>query len=174
MKRLTNVMIPGLATVGVLLLAAGLPVLAAEDAALCELRLRGHSIVELALTERAKLSQFRFENPGETVRLPAGHYRVQHVELQDGYVMIPWHSRLEGWFEVSREGPNELIVGAPLYSTATGNRHGAFLRLDYDVVDGAGRSYLQQTSLVDVQPPPPRFEVFKDGEPIGSGSFEYG
>lgn len=171
MKCLTSVMILGLATVGVLLLAAGLPAQAVEDAALCELQLRGNSIIELTLTERAKLSQFRFENPGETVRLPAGHYRVQHVELQDGYVMIPW---FEEWFDVSREGPNELVVGAPLYSTATGNRYGAFLRLDYDVVDGAGRSYRQQSSLADVPPPPPRFEVFKDGEPIGSGSFEYG
>ncbi len=167
-------MIFSLTAGGVLLLAAGLHAEAAGDAALCELRIGGHSIVELTLTERAKLSQFRFENPGETVRLPAGHYRVQHVELQDGYVMIPWYSVFEEWFEISREGPNELVVGAPLYSTATGNRYGAFLRLDYDVVDGAGRSYRQQSSLVDVQPPPPRFEVFKGGEPIGSGSFEYG
>ena len=167
-------MIFSLTAGGVLLLAAGLHAEAAGDAALCELRIGGHSIVELTLTERAKLSQFRFENPGETVRLPAGHYRVQHVELQDGYVMIPWHSRLEGWFEVSREGPSELVVGAPLYPTATGKRYGAFLQLDFDIVDGAGRSYLQHSDELDSLSPPPRFEVFKDGEPIGSGSFEYG
>ncbi len=147
---------------------------AETDAARAELRIRGHSIERLTLLEQAGFSQMRFDSPGETIRLPAGRYRVEEVELQNGFSMLPWRGRPDAWFDVSPEGPNELVVGAPLYPTATGERHGSFLQLDYELVDGAGRSYFQQGDGSVVVPPPPQFEVFKDGEPIGSGSFEYG
>ncbi len=163
----------GRVVLGLLLSVPLSPAQARADAAPAELRIRGHSIVRLTLLEQAGFSQLRFENPGETIRLPAGRYRVEEVELQDGYSMLPWRSRSDAWFNVSPDGPNELIVGAPLYPTATGGRYGSFLQLDYDLVDGAGRSYFQQSDGA-IAAPPPRFEVFKDGKQIGSGSFEYG
>ncbi len=174
MNRSRSFQALGLGVTGAFLLAAGLSARAETGVALCELTIRGHSIVRLTLTERANLSQVRFENPGETVRLPAGHYRVERVDLRDGYSMLPRSGRPGDWFEVSREGPNELVVGAPLFPSASVRRYGAFLQLDYDTVDGAGRSYEQQRDPTDPLPPAPRFAVFKDGEQIGSGTFEYG
>lgn len=173
MKRTASVIILSIAA-GLLLYGAVSPAGAADDAGLAELRIRGHSIVRLTLLEQAGFSQLRFENPGETIRLPAGRYRVEEVELRDGYSMRPWGRPGDAWFDVSPEGPNELVVGAPLYPTATGGRYGSFLQLDYDLVDGAGRSYVQQGDGSTAVPPPPQFAVYQDGEQIGSGSFEYG
>ena len=142
MNRLANGIVPGLAA-GVVLLATARPAQAEHGAAVCELTIRGHSIVELTLVERGRLSQLRFENPGDSIRLSAGEYRVERVELQEKVSMVPSFPPPGPWFEVSAEGPNELAVGAPLYPTAFVRRYGAFLRLDYDLVDGAGRSYRQ-------------------------------
>ena len=145
----------------------------ADDAS-CELKIRGHSIVRLMLIEKTQTSGVQFDKPGESVRLPAGEYRLELVELEDGYTVYPGIGQRHDWFEVTPAGRNELVVGAPLYPTATATRHGGFVQLDYDLVDGAGRSY-QQTPRVGMEiPPPPTFTVYKGGEEIGSGSFEYG
>ena len=80
----------------------------------------------------------------------------------------------QDWFEVTPAGSNELVVGAPLYPTATASRHGGFVRLNYDTVDGVGRGYRKTVDRMAEMPPPPTFTVYKDGEEIGSGSFEYG
>ena len=50
-------------------------------------------------------------------------------------------------------------------------RVGRLLKLDYDLVDAAGRKYVQRGISGAV---PPKFTVYKDGQSIGSGSFEYG
>ena len=70
--------------------------------------------------------------------------------------------------------PNELVVGAPLYPTATARRHGGFVQLDYGTVDGAGRGYSKTSDDTAERPPPPTFTVSKNGKEISSGSFEYG
>lgn len=139
----------------------------------CELKLRGHSIVRLMLIEKSRMTGVQFETPGQSVPLPAGQYRVEQVDLEEGYSLTPRAARHE-WFDVTPEGPNELVVGAPLYPTASIARHGRFLQLDYDLVDDAGRSYQKSGDHSEGLPTPPRFSVFKDGLEIGSGSFEYG
>jgi hypothetical protein len=140
----------------------------------CELRIRGHSIVRLTLVEKTRHSGVRFDRPNETVQLPAGEYRVEQVELEEGYVLDSRPGQHKDWFEVTPAGPNELVLGAPLYPTATARRHGGFIQLEYDTVDGAGRSYSKTSDGTAERPPPPTFTVSKNGEKIGSGSFEYG
>ena len=148
--------------------------MAAADGADCELKIQGHSIVRLMLIDKTRHSGVQFDKPGESVQLPAGVYRVETVELEDGYSLSPQLGQRQDWFEVTPAGPNELVVGAPLYPTATVTRHGGFVKLDYDTVDAAGRSYRRTPSRTATEPPPPTFTVYKDGQEIGSGSFEYG
>ena len=158
----------------VLFLVVVAPAKADADGVACELAIHGHSIVRLTLVEKTGRSGAQFDKPGDSVQLPAGQYRVEQVELEDGYVMATRLGRRQDWFEVTPAGPNELVVGAPLYPTATATRHGGFVQLDYDTVDGAGRSYSKTLDRTFGRPPPPTFTVYKDGEEIGSGSFEYG
>jgi hypothetical protein len=141
----------------------------------CELKIQGHSIVQLTLVEKTRLSGVRFDKPGETVQLPAGEYRVEAVELEGGFSLLNEPGQRREWFQVTPEGPNELVIGAPLYPTATAVRHGGFLQLDFaGVVDSEGRSYIKTADRVRGMPPPPTFAVYKDEEEIGSGTFEYG
>ena len=71
------------------------------------------------------------------------------------------------------EGPNELVVGAPLYPSVTAKRQGEFIHMNYDTVDGAGRSYQWSRQHLS-RSSPPTFTVYSGDEVIGSGSFEYG
>ena len=158
----------------VVLLVVATPAKAGADGVACELKIRGHSIVRLMLVEKTRHSGVLFDKPGESVQLPSGEYRVEQVELEDGYALDSQPGQRQDWFEVTSAGPNELVVGAPLYPTATATRHGGFVQLDYDTVDAAGRSYRKTAGRTPGMPPPPTFTVYKDGDEIGSGSFEYG
>jgi hypothetical protein len=162
-----------LCAVLVVLVSVETQALAGADEASCELKIQGHSIVRLMLIEKTRTSGVQFDNPGESVQLPAGEYRVEVVELEEGYAIYPGVGRRHDWFKVTPAGPNELVVGAPLYPTATVTRYGGYLQLNYDTVDGAGRSYTK-TPDYGSETPPPTFTVYKDGHEIGSGSFEYG
>lgn len=170
MNYAVNARIAALGAALVLLLAASSSVLAGDEGT-CELKIRGHSIVRLMLIEKSHLAGVRFDRPGETVKLPAGVYRLEQVDLEENCSLRT--VQLE-WFNVSPDKPNELVVGAPLNPTVSVKRHGTFLQLDYDLVDGAGRSYRKTRDYSHGVPPPPRFTVSKDGRRIGSGSFEYG
>ncbi len=155
----------------VVLAAVGAPAQAADDAVPCELKIRGHSIVNLMLIEKTRSSGVQFDNPGESVQIRAGTYRIERAVLKDDYEWEFQPGQRQDWFEVTPSGPNELVVGAPLYPTVNATRHGGFVQLDYDTVDGAGRSYRKTGARSGT---PPTFTVYKDGEEIGSGSFEYG
>jgi len=148
---------------------------AADEGDSCELKIQGHSIVQLTLIDKARRAGIRLlDSPGKTVKLPAGEYRVEQVELEDGYVLNLTPGQRQDWFKVTPEGPNELVVGAPLYPTVTASRCGGFIQMDYDTVDGAGRSYRKNREIGEQRPPAPTFTVYRDGKEIGSGSFEYG
>jgi hypothetical protein len=157
-----------------LLVATAVPAMAGADEASCELKISGHSIVRLTLVEKTQQTGVRFDRPGDSIQLPAGEYRVEGVELEQDYVLASRPSQRRDWFEVTPAGPNELVVGAPLYPTASARRHGGFLQLDYSTVDGAGRSYSETSDGSTERPRPPMFAVYQNGAEIGSGSFEYG
>jgi len=146
---------------------------AGENRTLGELRIRGDSIVRLTLVGKQGTGM-TFESPGEMVKLRVGEYRVQHVELKDDYSLDFSEGRRQEWFEVTLEGPNELVVGGPLQPTVTARRHGGFIQMDYDTVDGEGRRYRWDPRTTGTMPPAPTFTIYKGEEKIGSGSFEYG
>jgi hypothetical protein len=147
---------------------------AAPEDATCQLKINGHSIRQLTLIERTGRAGVRLDHPGQTVQLSAGTYRVESVELEDGFTLQSMPGNRDNWFHVTPEGPNELVVGAPLYPTVTARRHGGFIQMDYATVDGAGRNYEKTRQAMTAMPPAPTFTVYQDGQQIGAGSFEYG
>ena len=146
---------------------------AGEDATLGEVILSGDSIVRLTLIKKGG-SGTSLERPGKTIKLLAGEYRVQDVELEGGYLLDTVEGRRQKWFRVTAEEPVELALGAPLYATVDACRHGGFIEMDYMIVDGAGRRYRRNPEQAQTQPPAPTFTVYDGDEKVGSGSFEYG
>ncbi len=140
----------------------------------CQLKIRGHSIKCFTLIGKNGGAGVRFDTPDETVHLAAGTYRVESVELTGNYTLVPSADDRKAWFEVTPKGPNELVVGAPLYATVSARRHGGFVEMDYDTVDGAGRSYRKSYDTYEDRPPEPTFTVSVDGQQIDLGKFEYG
>ncbi len=156
------------------LLAACVSAEAGSDVAPCQLTIKGHSIGQLTLVEKSTSRGYSFRTPGQTVPVPVGEYRVEQVELDGGYQLKQAENRRQGWFRVTREGPNQLVVGAPLYPTVTARRHGRFIQMDYATVDGAGRAYQKTRTASDRMPPEPTFIVYRDGHQVGAGKFQYG
>ena len=140
----------------------------------CQLTIKGHSIRQLTLISKATSAGVRLESPGQTVALPMGEYRVEQVELEDGFSLKPVPGQRSQWFQVTHEGPNELVVGGPLYPTVGARRHGGFIQMDYATVDGAGREYQRVANSPTGRAPAPTFTVYQGAKQIGAGSFEYG
>ncbi len=156
------------------LVAASSPAWAGTETAACQLTIRGHSIRQLTLVGKAASAAVRFQNPGGTVTLPPGEYRVAQVELEEGFSLVPLQGNWQGWFQVTAQGPNELVVGAPLYPTVTARRHGGVIQMDYATVDGAGRVYQKAGISRTDRKTPPKFKIYQGGKEIGAGSFKYG
>ena len=64
-----------------------------------------------------------------------------------------------------------LLAGGPLTNTARLSAIGNTLRLDYELRGAGGAQYA--LAQIDYEHPP-RFAVYRDGEKIGSGDFEFG
>ncbi len=73
------------------------------------------------------------------------------------------------WFTLSPGKPYHLRAGVPLTSHVEVTREGRLLKLDYRLVDVAGRQYRDANRTS-----PPRFAIYQNGREIASGSFEYG
>lgn len=69
---------------------------------------------------------------------------------------------------VSR-GTDNHLVRDPRTPSVKVSRQGRFLKLDYELLDHDG-----QKCAINPTNDPPQFVVFKNGQQIGSGSFEYG
>jgi hypothetical protein len=83
-----------------------------------------------------------------------------------------------GWTDSAAEGSGSLQTVAaeepqtvPLSPQVRVQRAGRLLTLDFDLLDAQGQRH---NPGQDRQRHPPTFTVFKDGQPIDSGSFEYG
>ncbi|MBN1588282.1 MAG: hypothetical protein JW888_02080 [Pirellulales bacterium] len=146
-----------------------------EKQTLCELHVQGTHLKSFELEGRNG-SKTICEKPGKILHLPPGEYRVTNVWLEGDYRSRPGRSgnKSEAWFELTPERPHTIKVGAPLLPTARVTRQGSFLDLEYDLVDGEGRSYRLSSEIAPGYPQPPRFAVYQGDEKIGSGSFEYG
>ena len=133
----------------------------------CQLKIEGKFVKMLTLVDE-KGGQKTLKNPGPSVSLPAGKYRLQQIELEGGY-SCPVLSTQDGWFRLTPGKPHQLKVGAALTPKVKATRQGRILKLDFEMLDGDGRRYTGSDRAN-----PPQFTVSKDGREIGSGSFEYG
>jgi hypothetical protein len=140
----------------------------APAASLGQLNIEGKSITNVTLVDDRNQT-LEFPRPGPTVSLPAGKYRLQEVQLQDGFRCYQYGLSEDEWFRISTERPHQVRLGVPLKPTIKATRQGRLLKLGYELLDADGRNYTNQQRVN-----PPQFTVYKDGEEIGSGSFEYG
>jgi hypothetical protein len=65
--------------------------------------------------------------------------------------------------------PNRLPSGAELRPVVKATRQGRTLKLEYKLLDAAGRNWAGRHRAKE-----PRFTVYKGNRQIGSGSFRYG
>jgi len=144
--------------------------LAGGETAACRLRIEGRAIERLTLAdENGRVTAV--DQPGDSVSLPAGKYRVQEVGLTGGFQCSAYAPGPDGWVQLAQGRTPVLKLGAPLTPQVRVKRVGRLLRLDYELVDAAGRKYVQRGDENAVRP---KFTVSKDGQTLGSGSFEYG
>ena len=134
------------------------------------LRIEGRGIDRLTLHNEAGQAT-EITRPGESVSLPVGKYRIWEVELTGGFHCYAFATNPGDSFQVAADQVPMLQVGAPLTPQIRVQRAGRLLTLDYDLVDARGRRYLQRGAGRN---DPPKFTVYKEGQAIGSGSFEYG
>ncbi len=132
------------------------------------LRIEGRGIERLELADEDQ-KPTEFTKPGTSVLLPAGRYFVREVELTGGFECYGWLDD-GGWITLPADSPPVVKAGAPLTPKVHLKRAGRLLQLDYQLVDAAGRGYSPDEDSV----PPPKFVIHKNGQIIGSGSFEYG
>jgi hypothetical protein len=131
--------------------------------------IEGRAIETLTLTSATGVD-VTLTKPRDGVDVPVGRYRVTQVVLAEGYHCDQGYTvNGSDWFTVTADSPTKLAVGAPLISTVTASRQGSVLKLDYTLVDAAGRKYSPGTTSA-----PPTFNVFKGDRQVGSGTFEYG
>ena len=154
---------------------------AAQQPELCELKIEGHSILSLTLIKMDDpssgtshgLAGEKHMRPGKSLQLPAGRYRVVRVEVAGDYESSDGVAGEEPWFDLSRDQPCQLVIGAPLFPSVDVTRHGKFLEMNYELVDAAGRKYSFMSQNAP-RPDPPQFTVYKNGRMLGSDSFAYG
>jgi hypothetical protein len=143
-----------------------------EKPAQGELKIEGKYIKQLTL-EREDGNKVTFDQPGESIKIAAGKYRLQEVHLEGGYTyqewMVPRPELKQNWIEVGEDKPAVLKVGAPLKQILTAKREGRALELDYKLSGIGGENYAGPDSSK-----PPRFDIYKGNRKIASGEFEYG
>lgn len=132
-----------------------------------ELRLEGKHIECLVLRRKDGPTQ-RFDNPGETVRLPIGEYRIQDIRLKGGYNYSHIRTSTYNWVTVTKDKQAALKVGAPLKQTVKIERQGPVLVLDYELIGVGGETYAGMRNIR------PMFTIFKGEKKVGGGQFEFG
>jgi hypothetical protein len=133
-----------------------------------ELKIEGKFIKQLVL-EREGGEKVTFDQPGESIKIAAGKYRLREVQLESGYACQEWMVPDQNWIEVGEDKPAVLKAGAPLKQILKAERQGRVLWLDYKLSGIGGEKYVNSDSNK-----PPTFTVYKGGKRIASGEFECG
>lgn len=132
-----------------------------------ELKLEGKHILKLVFQYKDRKTE-TFNNPGESIKLSAGEYRLREVHLEGGYV-----SRLriapDRWKTVDKDKPAVLKVGAPLKQTVRAQRRRNLLVLNYELLGVGGGHYVRAQ-----RGKPPQFAIYSSNKKIASGKFEFG
>jgi hypothetical protein len=139
-----------------------------QDSIQGELKLEGSHIEQIILRRRDGQTE-KLKEPGETINLPLGEYRLQQVNLVGGYASWVLKLSEHNWFKVSKDKPVVLKVGAPLKNVIGVKRRGRVLVLDYKLLGIGGESYTGGDRRK-----PPSFTVYKNDQIIDSDKFQYG
>lgn len=133
-----------------------------------ELKLEGKYIERLVLQRKNGRTE-RFDQPAETIKLPAGQYRLLEAYLESGYSCRSSSTPTVDWITIAEDKPAVLKVGAPLKQTVKAQRQGRTLVLDYEL-RGVGDEIYTSSN----RNKPPAFTVYKGDKEIASGEFEFG
>lgn len=137
-----------------------------ENPALGELKLDGAGLRRLQLCGRyAALLR-----PADRVlRLPVDTYSQSEITLEGTNNSSRYFASLGQQIRISTTNTSVLRAGGPLTNQVTVSLRGRSLLLDYRLIAADGRSYQSED-----QSQPPRFTVYRDGQTVGSGTFQYG
>ncbi|MHC4693088.1 MAG: hypothetical protein ACYS67_10135 [Planctomycetota bacterium] len=135
-----------------------------EGPATGELKLEGKHIQQIIFVDRERKRE-KYNNPGESIKLPAGEYQLLEVHLEGGYVS----NSFSRWTTVDKDKPNVLKVGAPLKQSVRVQRRRNLLVLDYELFGVGGHKYVQARRGT-----PPQFAIYRGDKKIASGKFEFG
>ncbi len=154
----------------VILLSAWVPLIRAQEQnpAMGELKLEGKYIDRLVLQHKDG-NREQLNRPEETVKLPAGEYRLREVYLKGGYICYAWRDSKIHLTTVTADKPAVLKVGAPLKQVVKAQRRGKILALNYELLGVGGEKYTGGD-----RSKPPTFTVYKGDKEIASGKFEFG
>lgn len=132
-----------------------------------ELKLKGEDIRLLVLQSGNKKQTF--EEPGKSIMLEPGTYKISQLLLKSGLVHFPsgGGTRL-GPIQVGPGGPPILKAGGPLEQRIIVQRKGQLLTMAYHLVGIAGEWYRNDRRY------PPAFAVYKGDKKIASGKFPFG
>jgi hypothetical protein len=140
----------------------------AQEKTLGELKIKGEHVERLVLRGNDGHTE-RFNQPGETIKLPVGQYQLLESHLDGGYVCFQGAGPQSKWITIAENKPAELKVGAPLKQTLQARREGRVLVLDYKLI-GIGNEVYTKADRSN----PPNFTVYKGNQEIASGRFAYG
>ena len=132
-----------------------------------QLKIEGEHIERLVL-ERKDGQTEKLENPGQTIKLPVGEYKLREVRLEGGYSIRNLGALSHNRIAISESEPAVLKAGGPLKQTIKIERRGSVLVLNYDLIGVGGESYAIARNRQ------PSFQIFKGDQKIASGQFEFG
>ena len=159
-----------IASVASLAILASVSTASDDTAGTGECRIQGEHIKLLVLQHETGKEQVLSE-PGSSVILPVGEYRLQRIVLEGDHSCEP--SRFPAGYRLTVEPntPAILKVGAPLRQVIQADRQGPVMALTYKLIGQGGEQYsINRTP----NGPPPSFAVYKGGRKVASGNFEYG
>lgn len=111
------------------------------------------------------------DEPRGTLRVPVGRYTARQVQLGVGQALAHLQETREVPLTIAAGHPAHLLAGGPLTNTATVNRRGSDLVIEYVLRGADGENYAQ--AFRDYQHPP-RFKIYRGDHEVASGNFEYG
>jgi hypothetical protein len=145
-----------------------------QTVALGELEIAGQFVRRLVLSDGPWTAVL--DEPAGAVPVPAGHYGAFLIQLQQAEALAlpqvwPADRGIQRPTVVGEGRPTVLAAGGPLTNLTQVNRRRQHVVFHYQLVGAAGDVY----RLVEQgRQEPPGFTVYRGGQPIASGNFEFG
>ncbi|HCO96331.1 MAG TPA: hypothetical protein DIU00_20730 [Phycisphaerales bacterium] len=132
-----------------------------------ELKLEGEDIRLLVL--QSGNEKQTFEEPGKSIMLEPGTYKISQLLLKSGLVHFPSRGGTPlGPIQVGPDEPAFLKAGGPLEQRIIVQRKGQLLTMDYRLVGAAGEGYRFERVHR------PAFTIYKGDKEIASDKFQFG